>query len=383
VHPVATGHSLYNDTYRSASMGEYPNVKETEFVSIGMRGNPPPQYGNPLIKEVQIQDSAHWAIELDYSYSGRNSFNVAFPCTLSPLKLRVINSPTLYNVAAVFDSNKIAVLRSDNPGSPATVLKGLKFPTTLILYDSAYDQTLRNCLYWSFYIEKPNDSAHSWIWSSKGTIETIRSSIGIRKDLYLTKNYLYFVYKDKQPVSEVFIYWPDSLPGYLYFGSRKDGNAYSIFTNSEQSATTCWFSSDSSKGRHPLESSFSGVKFNACYRDSFETLIDTLILPVPTTGIRSSYEPVHRKSAARFFLVNSHGTRAVFSAVFPEKASIAQLRIVSLNGALIDMVHFGAITVPGTYSGEWSYGTKSGAGQFICTLLIDGAPVHSQQIKIW
>ena len=376
LRPVVQGHSLTNES-RVSTIGAYPNPIETSNVTIGVLGNPPPIYKSRFISEVQFLDSAHWAIELDYESSGHPQ-NIAFPCTLS-LKLQVLSSTTVYPVKAIFNTNKIAVLRPADLSPEPVFLKDFSFPNTIVIFDSNWDPVLRNCLSWSFHIKQPGDSAHSLI--NEGNAQTTRVNIGTRTLIYTTQYVVRFFDQTKAPVSNVFYSVPtttecltqtyrlgcDTFSQAIALG---DSSRWYGFTSDQMPIDSC-----------VTKSGFPGVGWEIHYNDSVVSQIDTIFLPAPTTSLRNI--PTHLKNMQKLFLVNRNYNRAIFSATFSGKVSRAQIRIVSLDGKLFATLPIGPVMTAGTYSCEWNYRKSAKAGVFLCTLLIDGVPAQSQKIKVW
>jgi hypothetical protein len=214
-----------------------------------------------------------------------------------------------------------------------------------------------------------------------GTAQTTRVNIGKRTWSYNTQYLARFFDQTKTPVSNLFYSLPTTTEcltqtykidrdTFLQSIAIGDSSRWYGFTRDQISQDSC-----------VTKTEFNGVGWEIRYNDSVLSHIDTIFLPAPITSLGNI--PAHLKSMQKIFMVNRDNNHAIFSSTFPDKASRAQIRIVSLDGKLIATLPIGPVETAGTYSCEWNYRKSAKVGAFICTLLIDGAPVQSQKIKVW
>jgi hypothetical protein len=386
LRPVAPGRSLYN-----ASSGDNPNPQETDRVTIGILGNPPVVYNSPFISEVQVPDSAHWAIELDYQQSG-HSLSIAFPCTLSQFRMQISNSPTVYSVRAIFNTDWIAVLRPGDITSESGVLRNLTFPTTIKILDSGWNSTTLSGLFWKFIIQQPLDSSHSLI--NGGNVQTMRVNIG-KRFTYSTQYKLFFLNQNKAPAPEVYIYIPTIVTVYPPSPySTTPVNMECLKILDKVSNSSVWFSINLNETpwygflQEPIltnscskRSEFAGISWQGRYIDSVVSRTDTIIVPDPLA--LSHYKTAQTKSVSKIYQMIRNNRQVLFSVIFANKVSHAQIRILSLDGKLISTLPLGPVTTAGTYTCEWNYSKSARSGVFICRLLIDGAEMQSQKVQVW
>ena len=172
--------------------------------------NPTIPYLAPLISEVKITDSTHWAIELD---GGSYSDGYPLPITANLGRLRIASSKTIYTYKCLSDRN-IHVITRDSiiniPQSENVVIKA--FDTIQILdipwCDTGYNITCR----WSFPVRPiapGNSLIDFWnefeIHNTTPPFETTRPSIGSIGN-YSTIHNLHIVDEQGNSLPQVYIY---------------------------------------------------------------------------------------------------------------------------------------------------------------------------------
>ena len=192
--------------------------------SSGVSGNPVNPYDFPFISEVQMTDSIHWSIELDFK-AIRGIRRIPLPpCTTSNLWLRVASTGEFFSTKVIFDTAGIAVLtRSSIAGVPNSKKVAIQKSDTIQILDSLQSQIF-GWNAWRFVI-RPVKPGHSLVNASNGfdPFETARPSIGNR-GTYTTFYQLLLLDDRNKPAPNRFVYdWE-----YFGFPARGMGIIYMV-----------------------------------------------------------------------------------------------------------------------------------------------------------
>jgi hypothetical protein len=211
---------------------------------------------------------------------------------------------------------------------------------------------------------------------------------------YSTKYNLEFLNQAKAQISNVYIYYPTIVTSYpdpysttpvrqeclkLFKVAPSSSDSFTISRNETQ-----WYGFSQNQvliNTCMKRSEFNGITWEGCYVDSVFSRIDTIILPDPV-GLSQDKNPLI-KSIPKFLQVIRNSKQVLFTTIFPNKVYSSQIRILSLDGKLIDILPIGPVTAGGTYSCEWNYYMSVKAGVYLCSLLINGEEVQSQKVQVW
>ena len=362
--------------------------------------NPISPFSVPLISEVKITDSTHWAIELDGSF---------YQIPTSPIfgRLRIASSKTIYTYKCLSDRN-IHVITRDSiiniPQSENVVIKA--FDTIQILDISWRDTAIYCNRLWSFPVRPiaPGNSLvdfwseESYNGSNTPPFETTRPSIG-SKGNYSTLYQLYLMDQNGNPLPQVYIYryvyatelGMGSVHGLIFLKKMTFAMTFSDLIALEKAEDTLAFCSDSLIDNYggPFSSVFkwptsSSYEWYGAYIDTVVSMNDTIVLSW-ATAIKQT-QPLPALTTVRFSSLCPPGGKITFIIATPSQLVDASIKMTDMSGKSIAVLNI-PINARGTHSVSWD-GTDNRhkrlpRGTYVCRLSEQGKVIGSQTIRLY
>ena len=365
--------------------------------------NPLNPYLSPLISEVKITDTYHWAIELDGDNGYLDAIKRPFPSTTSLLRLRIASSNKIYSIKTSFDNTGIAVITRDSIfGIPKTEMVAIKGYDTISILDTPWT-AVGNSYQWNFFVrpllKQGNSLVNLW-YNNHSPFETMRTSIGTRGN-YSTVHHLYIQDAHGNALAQAYIYRnytatvdmmpvPVSVSGSSFVTELTSTKLFSDSIPLIKSGDLLAFSSELFTDAYDVP--FSGVikwppsifQWQGDYIDSLISTNDTIILNWQTS-LRQP-KPSFAVPNVRFSSLQSPGGKITFVIATNSPLGDASIQVMDISGKCTALLSI-PIHAMGTYSVSWddtdNRQKRLSQGTYVCRLRTQGKVIGSQTVKIY